>query len=123
MDSSTLSKRLKQLANFCGCKNKSMYICICCDDDIDCLCELVFNVLKANINLKKKVLYFLKELRLELHILADVAVNIALKRKVLSRIGKKFFPLVRKYILPSLKKQLKRTPAAAATAAAATAAP
>ena len=108
MDASTLNKRLKQLENFCACKNKCLYICICSDDDIHCLCELVFNVLEANIFLKKKVLYILKELRSELHCLADSCVNISSKRRVLNYIGKILFPIIRKYILPSLKKQLKQ---------------
>ena len=108
MDTSTLNKRLKQLENFCCCKNKSLYICICSDDDIDCLCELVFNVLEANIFLKKKVLYILKELRLELHCLADASISIPVKRRLLTYIGRSLFPIIRKYILPSLKKQLKR---------------
>ena len=108
MNSSTLEKRIKQLTDFCACKNKSQYICICSDDEVECLCELAFNILfSKRINIKKKVLYALKELRLVLHFLADEEVPIGLKRKTLSRVGKKLFPIIRQHILPSLKKQLK----------------
>ena len=108
MDYASLKKRLKQLTQFCSCKNKTQFICICSDDEVECLCELVYNILYLKgFNIKKKVLYMLKKLRLILHFLADSKVPVLLKRKLLSRVGKKLFPIIRKHILPRLKKQYK----------------
>ena len=107
MDRKTLENRILELSSFCNCRKKKVYICSCSDEELHTLCELCYNIVYGNINLrrKKKVLRKLFKLREYLHFLADPGENVQEKRIVFINLASKLFPLLRKHIIPSLRRQ------------------
>jgi len=110
MNRKTLESRIRELTSFCNCRKKKVFICSCSDEELHTLCELCYNIVFGNINLsrKKKVLRKLFKLREYLHFLADASENVQEKRIVFMDLASKLFPILRKYIIPSLRKQFLR---------------
>ena len=108
MHKKKLIKRLNELNKFTKSKDKTQFICKCPDETIHCLCELCLNFLNGNILILKNNKISVFE-RLILHYLADSAISVIEKRKILNLVSKILFPILQKKVIPALKKQIQLT--------------
>ena len=111
MDQAGLLRRIKLLSSFKPSKVKGKYTSLDCDDTlIHGLCELCMNILRGEkeIPLNKKILKKLLPFRSQLHKLSKSGGSVNNKRKTILEVCPYFVPILRKSILPALKKLYKK---------------
>ena len=109
MDRTNIIKRLKLLKFFTKDKNPINFIVECDELFIHGISEVCFNLVSPNrnISLNKQTLKKLYKIRYELNELANPKKSIKNKRKILLQLPEFFFPLLKKTIIPAIKKLIK----------------
>lgn len=107
MDQKDFSRRIELLINYVNAKNNKEFIMECDDRIVHGVCELCFNILRPEreIVLNKQTLENLKPFRRILHNLANSRLSIKNKRRLLSAISEDFVPILKRSIVPTLKKK------------------